>query len=68
MFQTLDVFVFTLGLTECWRSREDGAVFPLCPGVQGGTFDPQLYEFYNQSVDDVINDLFEFREALSSVN
>ena len=32
MFETLDVFVFTLGLTECWRSKEDGAVFPICPG------------------------------------
>nr|WP_262984797.1 GSCFA domain-containing protein [Sphingomonas daechungensis] len=34
MFETLDVFVFTLGLTECWRSKEDGAVFPLCPELR----------------------------------
>jgi hypothetical protein len=57
MFQELDVFVFTLGLTECWRSREDGAVFPLCPGVEGGDFDPARHEFYNQSVEDVLEDL-----------
>ena len=25
---TLDIFVFTLGLTEAWESRIDGAVFP----------------------------------------
>lgn len=68
MFETLDVFVFTLGLTECWRSREDGAVFPLCPGVEGGTFDPERYEFYNQPVEDVIADLVEFREALAKEN
>jgi hypothetical protein len=38
MFETLDVFVFTLGLTECWAAREDGAAFPLCPGVEGYGF------------------------------
>jgi hypothetical protein len=68
MFESLDVFVFTLGLTECWRLREDGAVFPLCPGVEGGAFDASRYEFYNQSVDDVIGDLTEFRNALAEVN
>ncbi len=68
MFESLDVFVFTLGLTECWRSRIDGAVFPLCPGVEGGTFDPAKHEFYNQTVDDVVADLTAFRQALSSVN
>ncbi len=68
MFETLDVFVFTLGLTECWRSRADGAVFPVCPGVSGGEFDPDRYEFYNQSVGDVIDDLMQFRRELASVN
>jgi len=68
MFETLDVFVFTLGLTECWRSREDGAVFPLCPGVEGGSFDPEQYEFYNQTVEDVTGDLERFRNALARVN
>jgi hypothetical protein len=68
MFETLDVFVFTLGLTECWRSREDGAVFPVCPGVEGGTFDPDKYEFYNQGVEDVVGDLTAFRDALHAVN
>jgi hypothetical protein len=68
MFETLDVFVFTLGLTECWRSTADGAVFPVCPGVQGGEFDPKKYEFYNQPVEDVIGDLTEFRDALAAVN
>jgi GSCFA family len=68
MFETLDVFVFTLGLTECWRSKQDGAVFPLCPGVEGGEFDADRYEFYNQPVEDVIEDLTQFRDALAAVN
>jgi hypothetical protein len=68
MFETLDVFVFTLGLTECWRSRVDGSVFPICPGVEGGAFDPDRYEFYNQPVEDVIGDLSAFRAGLAQVN
>ena len=68
MFETLDVFVFTLGLTECWRSTDDGAVFPVCPGVEAGRFDPAKYEFYNQPVEDVIADLAAFRDALHAVN
>ncbi|QIK78085.1 GSCFA domain-containing protein [Sphingomonas piscis] len=68
MFEKLDVFVFTLGLTECWRTRSDGAVFPICPGVEGGKFDPRRYEFYNQPVEDVIADLTEFRNSLKEVN
>lgn len=68
MFETLDIFIFTLGLTECWRSVDDGAVFPVCPGVEGGSFDPERYEFYNQPVEDVIADLAAFRDALAEVN
>lgn len=42
--------------------------FPLCPGVEGGTFDPDKYEFYNQTAGDVTSDLTEFRNALQTVN
>jgi hypothetical protein len=68
MFEEVDVFVFTLGLTECWRSRADGAVFPVCPGVEGGTFDPEQHEFYNQPLEDIIDDLVRLREALAEIN
>lgn len=68
MFQELDVFVFTLGLTECWRSREDGAVFPLCPGVEGGEFDSARHQFYNQGVNDVVDDLRSVVTRLDRIN
>lgn len=68
MFSELDVFVFTLGLTEGWRRRADGAVFPLAPGVAGGRFDPALYEFVNFSTDEVLNDLRQFMLRLRGVN
>lgn len=68
MFENLDVFVFTLGLTECWESLEDGAVFPLCPGVEGGTYDPQKYAFRNQGVAEIVDDMMQFMKALKRVN
>ena len=57
LVETADVFVFTLGLTEAWRRKSDGAVFPVAPGVAAGTFDPALYEFVNFRSRDVIDDL-----------
>lgn len=68
MFETLDVFVFTLGLTECWVSRQDGAVFPVCPGVQGGKFDPDRYVFHNQTVAEVVADTEAVLKQLAASN
>lgn len=57
MVETCDVFVFTLGLTEAWLSKRDGAVFPLCPGVAGGSFDEDLHRFHNFDVSETTSDL-----------
>ncbi len=68
LFETLDVFVLTLGLTEGWRWRADGAALPLAPGVAGGTFDPDLYECVNAGAGEVLGDLDGFLDRLWSVN
>jgi GSCFA family/Polysaccharide biosynthesis enzyme WcbI len=68
LFIETDVFVFTLGLTEGWRSKVDGAVFPLAPGVAGGSMDPELYEFVNFSVSEVTADMTEALVLLRSIN
>lgn len=68
MFEKLDVFVFTLGLTEAWRSRADGAIFPLAAGVVAGEMDHERYEFINFGVKDVVADLQLFIGQLLSVN
>lgn len=68
MFSRLDVFVFTLGLTECWVSRLDGAAYPIAPGVAGGEHDPSKYEFVNFGVDEVVPDLRLFIHKLRLVN
>lgn len=59
LFDKLDVFVFTLGLTECWADRASGRVFPSVPGVLGGVFDPDSHMFVNQSFAEVHEDLTE---------
>ena len=53
-----DVFVFTLGLTEVWLNN-DGAAYPVAPGVAGGEFDPSRHTFLNMNVMEVLADLQE---------
>lgn len=67
-FEGLDVLFFTLGLTECWASRDDGATYPLCPGVAGGEFNSSRHRFVNLTVDDVSSDLKAFVVRLRQVN
>jgi len=67
-FETLDVFIFTLGLTECWEAIADGAVFPICPGVAGGEFDPSKYRLHNFNVSEVVSDSLEFVDLLRTIN
>ena len=68
MVEEVEVFVFTLGLTECWTSRADGAVFPLCPGVSGGTYDPDRHVFRNLGVEEVTADMRAVLARLRAVN
>jgi len=68
VFTKADWFIFTLGLTEAWRSRQDGAVYPTAPGVAGGEFDSSKYEFINFSCEEVQADLCLLIEKIQSVN
>ena len=68
MFCELDIFVFTLGLTECWVRSEDSAVLPFHPGVLNVPYSSDEYQFKNLSVDQVQNDLIEFKKLLETVN
>ncbi len=68
VFEDADVLVFTLGLTEGWRAKADGAVFATAPGVNGGAWDPEHYEFVNFGVDEVRRGLFDLIDRARSVN
>jgi hypothetical protein len=68
LIETADMFVFTLGLTEAWRLRDDGSVFPLAPGVAAGVFDATRYEFVNFSAEEVAADLARFFQLTRGIN
>jgi hypothetical protein len=68
VFSESQVLVFTLGLTEGWTSTVDGAVFPLAPGVAGGTFDPSTHAFVNFRCHAVVDDLAALAERFHGVN
>lgn len=59
-FETMDVFIFTLGLTECWLSTQDGSAYPMCPGTIAGRFEAARHAFVNFSVAEVVADLQAF--------
>ena len=63
-----DVFVFTFGLTEAWVSVRDGTVYPVCPGVVAGEFDPAEHHFHNFSHAEILADMILFIERLRGLN
>jgi hypothetical protein len=67
-FVSADVLILTLGLTEGWRSTRTGLVFPLAPGVHGGTFDPHTHEFVNFSFSETSDDLSTLVSELRAIN
>ncbi|MCB1396215.1 MAG: GSCFA domain-containing protein [Rhodobacter sp.] len=68
VFRTADVLVFTMGLTEAWLSRADGACFPLCPGTAGGTFDAGRHRLSNLGTAEVRADMEAFLTLARSLN
>jgi hypothetical protein len=68
LLASADVFIFTLGLTETWLSRSDGAAYPMCPGTVAGTYDESRYVFHNLTYEDVVDDMRHVIGALREVN
>lgn len=68
MLETCDVFVFTLGLTESWIDRRDGAVFPVCPGCGVGDYNPDLYAFENLDYVKTEKHLRSFLDKFAAIN
>lgn len=68
-FESCDVFVFTLGLTEVWIADQDGAAFPLPPGVMAAPTDPAMtVSPHNLSVEAMSEDLLAFIDDMRRVN
>ncbi|KMK65152.1 GSCFA domain-containing protein [Puniceibacterium sp. IMCC21224] len=56
LFRRIDLFVFTLGLTEAWMHRASGRVTPLAPGVIAGQDVAEDYAFVNFGFPEVLGD------------
>jgi hypothetical protein len=67
LFEQTDVLIFTMGLTECWRNRRTSAVYPICPGVTVGQFDPDIHEFRNLTFAEILSDMEAVLERLKSI-
>lgn len=67
LFDQMDCFIFTLGLTEMWVHKESGTVYPSAPGSIIGTYDKNLYQFKNAQYDEIISDFFSFTKVLSDI-
>ncbi|MBT9595631.1 MAG: GSCFA domain-containing protein [Vitreoscilla sp.] len=68
MLRQVDVFVFTLGLTESWILKEDETAYPMAPGTICGTWQPEKYAFKNFRYPEIYEDLVWFRQKLKSFN
>lgn len=67
LFETLDLFIFTLGLTEMWVHKESGTVYPTAPGTLIGEFNEDLYEFNNAQFNQIIGDFNLFQGVLKKI-
>lgn len=61
LVQRMDLFIFTLGLTEAWEDRRDGTVYPTAPGTVAGRYDPDLHVFRNFRHAEILEDFRAFR-------
>jgi hypothetical protein len=66
--EQMDVFIFTLGLTEAWMDCQDGAVYPIAPGVVGGTYAPDDIRFVNFDETETYCDLAAALDFIRSKN
>ena len=68
MFQTIDVFIFTVGLTEVWLSHADGVALPMCPGKDFGSYDAKKYSFKNLDIHENIEHLSSAIDLMTELN
>lgn len=67
LFEKLDLFIFTLGLTEMWVHKESQTVYPTAPGTIAGEYNDMIYQFQNASFSEVIDDFNSFLEILKRI-
>ena len=67
VFTKMDLFIFTLGLTEMWVHKESGTVYPTAPGTICGEFDENIFEFKNSQFNEIRKDFNEFQKIIQGI-
>ena len=68
LFSTMDVFIFTLGLTEAWTDADGKTVFPTAPGTIAGVWDPNRYRFRSFTQAEVMAHVRGFQALIAKHN
>jgi hypothetical protein len=61
MLKEMDLFIFTLGLTEAWMHKTGGTVYPMAPGTICGNFSAAIYAFRNFTQAEIVQDFIAFK-------
>lgn len=64
----MNIFVFTLGLTETWVNTEHGYCYPVVPGAIAGDFLADTHAFKNFSFTEVVDDLRAIIKIITAQN
>lgn len=67
LFLEMDVFIFTMGLTETWEVMRNGLCYPSAPGVFAGTYDASAHRFRNLGFSDNLAAFEAFHTELASL-
>ena len=68
LFTQMDVFIFTLGLTEAWIDTRNDRVFPTAPGTIAGEYDPEIHAFRNFGYNEIYDDFIAFLDLVRDWN
>lgn len=63
-----DVFVFTLGLTESWRSKRTKEEYSICPLALGLDGISEEIEFYNHNIESTCSELHQAIDKINLIN
>lgn len=67
IFREMDLFIYTLGLTEAWLDISSGIVYPVAPGVIAGSYDTSKYKLYQSSYEDCMADFSSFHDSILEI-
>lgn len=68
MLESMDLMIFTFGLTEAWVDASDGTVYPTAPGTVATPVGAPSLEFRNFTASETMADFLAFRELVHQRN